>query len=95
MFIPLCYKQTKQTKQTPWPLVRERTIPTDQPPPLCYSFTKSSLGGRLITQMKVERLRSSMLAQQIISVLICVVGLNHQIYNVGKIYKHVKKINIK
>jgi hypothetical protein len=22
----------KQTKQTPWPLVRERTIPTDRPP---------------------------------------------------------------
>jgi hypothetical protein len=21
-----------QTKQTPWPLVRERTIPTDRPP---------------------------------------------------------------
>jgi hypothetical protein len=27
------FKQTnKQTKQTPWPLVRERTIPTDWPP---------------------------------------------------------------
>jgi hypothetical protein len=23
---------TKQTKQTPWPLVRERTIPTERPP---------------------------------------------------------------
>jgi hypothetical protein len=22
----------KKTKQTPWPLVRERTIPTEQPP---------------------------------------------------------------
>jgi hypothetical protein len=22
----------KQTKQTPWPVVRERTIPTDRPP---------------------------------------------------------------
>jgi hypothetical protein len=26
------YKQTKQTKQTPWPSVRERTIPTERPP---------------------------------------------------------------
>jgi hypothetical protein len=24
--------QNKQTKQTPWPLVRERTIPTERPP---------------------------------------------------------------
>jgi hypothetical protein len=24
--------QDKQTKQTPWPLVRERTIPTERPP---------------------------------------------------------------
>jgi hypothetical protein len=23
---------TTQTKQTPWPLVRERTVPTDRPP---------------------------------------------------------------
>jgi hypothetical protein len=23
---------TNKTKQTPWPLVRERTIPTDRPP---------------------------------------------------------------
>jgi hypothetical protein len=25
-------KTDEQTKQTPWPLVRERTIPTDRPP---------------------------------------------------------------
>jgi hypothetical protein len=25
-------KQNKTKKQTPWPLVRERTIPTDRPP---------------------------------------------------------------
>jgi hypothetical protein len=30
--IPEDTKQNKQTKQTPWPLVRERTIPTDRPP---------------------------------------------------------------
>jgi hypothetical protein len=24
--------EAKQTKQTPWPLVRERTIPTERPP---------------------------------------------------------------
>jgi hypothetical protein len=24
--------RNKQTKQTPWPLVRERTIPTERPP---------------------------------------------------------------
>jgi hypothetical protein len=32
---PLCfhrvYKQTKTTKQTPWPSIRKRTIPTDRP----------------------------------------------------------------
>jgi hypothetical protein len=28
---PVFFKN-KQTKQTPWPLVRERTIPTDRPP---------------------------------------------------------------
>jgi hypothetical protein len=28
-----CYK-----KQTPWPLVRERTIPTDRPPVSCYTI---------------------------------------------------------
>jgi hypothetical protein len=26
------HTKQKQTKQTPWPLVRERTIPTDRPP---------------------------------------------------------------
>jgi hypothetical protein len=29
------YKQTKQ-KQTPWPLVRERTIPTERPSDRVY-----------------------------------------------------------
>jgi hypothetical protein len=29
----VCIQKQKQTnKQTPWPLVRERTIPTDRPP---------------------------------------------------------------
>jgi hypothetical protein len=28
----LSYYITKQTKQTPWPLVRERTIPTKRRP---------------------------------------------------------------
>jgi hypothetical protein len=27
-----CMADTNQKKQTPWPLVRERTIPTDRPP---------------------------------------------------------------
>jgi hypothetical protein len=26
------FQKTKTNKQTPWPLVRERTIPTDRPP---------------------------------------------------------------
>jgi hypothetical protein len=26
------YKSRYKRKQTPWPLVRERTIPTEQPP---------------------------------------------------------------
>jgi hypothetical protein len=29
---PLTRMSTEQTKQTPWPLVRERTIPTERPP---------------------------------------------------------------
>jgi hypothetical protein len=26
------YRQTNKKQQTPWPLVRERTIPTERPP---------------------------------------------------------------
>jgi hypothetical protein len=29
---PEFYKLENTNKQTPWPLVRERTIPTDRPP---------------------------------------------------------------
>jgi hypothetical protein len=39
LYMLLCLKYlsgglqgTKQTKQTPWPLVRKRTIPTERPP---------------------------------------------------------------
>jgi hypothetical protein len=35
--LPVCFRSVSflivfKTKQTPWPLVRERTIPTDRPP---------------------------------------------------------------
>jgi hypothetical protein len=33
---PLQHKQ----KQTPWPLVRERTIPTDRPPLVCTEMNE-------------------------------------------------------
>jgi hypothetical protein len=31
------YRENNNKKQTPWPLVRERTIPTERPDPGVYS----------------------------------------------------------
>jgi hypothetical protein len=32
------YKNKQTNKQTPWPLVRKRTIPTEQPPSVQYTY---------------------------------------------------------